>query len=135
MTYSILVIGGEAASRSELASVLNEAGFAIATAPDYPKTLFRQNGAKPDLVIMDEMLPNRDAMEACYELETVFGIPVILLGEDSSKQVWGRVMEAGADLYLVKPVRYRELVARIKAILRRYERWRSDWSGQKSPSA
>jgi DNA-binding response OmpR family regulator len=45
-----------------------------------------------------------------------------LLGEDSSDEVWGRVMEVEADLYLVKPLRYRGLVARIKAILRRYKK-------------
>jgi len=44
-----------------------------------------------------------------------------VLGEDSSDEVWERVMEAEADLYLVKPLRYRELVARVKAILRRYK--------------
>jgi len=121
MTDSILIIGGEATLRSEIASALSEAGFAIATVPDYPETLFKQNGVKPDIVIMDEVLPSGDGMEACYQLHGAFDIPVILLGEDSSDEVWGRVIESGADLYLLKPVRYRELVARVKAILRRYK--------------
>ena len=60
-------------------------------------------------------------MEACYQIYNTFGIPVILLGEDSSDEMWGRVMEAEADLYLVKPFGYQELVARVKAILRRYK--------------
>jgi len=121
MTHSILIIGGEATLRSELAAALHEAGFATASVPDYPETLFKQNGSKPDLVIMDEALPNLDAMEACYELENTFGIPVILLGEDSTDEVWRRVMEADASLYLLKPVRHRELIARVKAILHRYK--------------
>ncbi len=123
MTYSFLVIGGEATSRSELASALHEAGFVVAAVPDYPETLFKQNGFKADLVIMDETLAGRDSTEACYELRNTFGIPVVLLGKDSNEEVWGRVMEADADLYLVKPVKTRELIARVKAILRRYKGW------------
>ena len=81
MTDSILIIGGEATLRSEIASALNETGFVIATVPDYPETLFKQNGGKPDIVIMDEVLPSGDGMEACYQLHGAFDIPVILLGE------------------------------------------------------
>jgi len=54
-------------------------------------------------------------------LRSTFGVPVVLLGEDSSDEMWERVMEAEVDLYLVKPFSYRELVARVKAILRRYK--------------
>jgi DNA-binding response OmpR family regulator len=120
VTYSILIIGDDPSLRSELVSTLHQAGFAVASVPDYPETLFKQNGVKPDLVIMDEALPNLDAMEACYELENTFGIPVILLGEDSTDEAWRRVMEADASLYLLKPVRHQELIARVKAILRRF---------------
>lgn len=120
MTYSILVIGGEATSRSKLVSALHKAGFVVVAVPDYPETLFKQNGFKADLVIMDEILPGRDSTEACYELRNRFGIPVVLLGKDFGEEVWWRVMESDADCYLVKPVRERELIARIKAILRRY---------------
>ena len=108
MTYSILIIGGDTSLRSELVSTPHKAGFAVASMSDYPETLFKQNGFKPDLVIMDEALPNLDAMEACYELENTFGIPVILLGEDSTDEAWRRVMEADANLYLLKSVRHRE---------------------------
>ncbi|MCW3987115.1 MAG: hypothetical protein NWE87_02230, partial [Candidatus Bathyarchaeota archaeon] len=59
MTDSILIIGGEATLKSEIALALGEAGFAIAAVPDYPETLFKQNGVKPDIVIMDEVLPSR----------------------------------------------------------------------------
>ena len=121
MTYSVLVIGGDTALRSELVCVLHEAGFAVAAAPDYREILFNQNGFKPDLVMMDDVLLDGDAMDACYQLRNTFGIPVILLGRDSSKEAWRRVMEANIDSYLMKPVRHRELIARVRAILRRFQ--------------
>lgn len=117
----ILVIEDEATLRSELASCLTEAGFAVVSVPDYPETLLKLDEFRPDIVIMDMILPGRDAMETCHQLRTTFGIPVVLLGEDYSDEVWSRVMEADAKLYLVKPVRTRELIARVKAILRRHE--------------
>jgi len=121
MTHRILVIGGEATLRDKLAADFHEAGFAVAAVPDYTETLFEQNGFKPDLVIMDETLPSGDSMETCYQLRNIFDVPVVLLGNSSSKEGWRRVMQADADAYLAKPVRIRELIARVKALLRRYE--------------
>lgn len=117
----ILVIEDEATLRSKLASFLTEAGFTVVAMPDYPETLLKLDEFKPDIVIMDIVLPSGDSIEACYQLRNTFGIPVVLLGKDSSDEVWGRVMEADADLYLVKPIRTRELIARVEAILRRYK--------------
>ena len=122
MTGSILVAEGEPTLRRELTSALEKAGFVTASVPDYHEELLKLNGFKPDMVIMDEVSPGGDGMEACYQIYNTFGIPVILLGEESSDEMWGRVMEAEADLYLVKPFGYPELVARIKAILRRYKK-------------
>ena len=121
MTYSILIIESEPTLRIELTSALSEAGFAVSSVPDYPEALLKLDEFKPDIVIVDEVLAGGDGMEACYRLHSTFGLPVILLGEDSSDEVWGRVMEVEADLYLIKPFSYRELIARVKAILRRYK--------------
>ena len=121
MTDSILVIASEPISRRQIISALTEAGFVAVGVPNYPESLLKLNEFEPDLVIMDAVLPGRDGMEACYQLHSTFGIPVVLFGEDSSDEVWGRVMKADADLYLVKPFGYLELVARMKAILRRYK--------------
>ena len=122
MTYSVMVISGDMALRGELICALHKAGFAVAAAPDYREMLSKQNGFKPDLVIIDDVLLHEDAMNACYQLRNAFGIPVILLGRDSSEEAWRRVMEADIDSYLVKPVRYRELIARVRAILRRFQK-------------
>ena len=122
MTDRILVIAGEFISRRQMTSALTEVGFVVVDVPKFPEALLKLEEFKPDMVIMDVVLPSRDGMEACYQLHSKLGIPVILLGEDSSKEVWVRVTEAEADFYLVKPFSYTELVARVKAILRRYKR-------------
>ncbi|HUV56970.1 MAG TPA: response regulator [Dehalococcoidales bacterium] len=125
MTGRILVIAGEPISRSQISAALTKATFMVADVPNFPEALLKLNEFKPDVVIMDAVLPGGDGMEACYQLHSLhstFGIPVILLGEDSSDEVWERVMEADADLYLAKPFSYVELAARVKAILRRYRR-------------
>ena len=121
MTHGILVIGGETTLRDKLVTCFNEAGFNVAAVPDYTGILFEQNAFKADLVIMDETLPSGDSMEACYQLRNISDVPVVLLGNSSSKEGWRRVVQAGADAYMTKPVRTRELIARVKAILRRYE--------------
>ena len=121
MTDNILIIEGDPALRKELTSASTEAGFAVVDVPDYLEALLKLDTFKPSLTILDEKLPLVDGWEACSQLHRAFNIPVIVLGEDSSDEVWKRVMEAKADLYLVKPLRYRELVARVKAILRRYK--------------
>lgn len=122
MADSILIIEGEPNLRRELASALTEIGFTVAGVRDYPEALLKIDEFKPDMVIVDESLPGRDGIEVCSQLRSTFGGPVVLLGGDSSDEMWERVMEAEVDLYLVKPFSYRELVARVKAILRRYKR-------------
>ncbi len=121
MADNILIIEGDPALRMGLTSALTEAGFVVANVPDYSESLLKLDEFKPDIVIMDEVLPGGDGMKVCYQLQSTFGIPVVLLGEDSSDEMWERVMEAEADLYLIKPFSYPLLVARVKAILRRYK--------------
>ncbi|MBA7633836.1 Phosphate regulon transcriptional regulatory protein PhoB [subsurface metagenome] len=120
-SISILIIEGEPNLRRECASALTEVSFTVADVRDYPEALLKLNEFKPDMVIVDESLLGRDGIEVCSQLRSTFGVPVVLLGEDSSDEMWERVMEAEVDLYLVKPFSYRELVARVKAILRRYK--------------
>ena len=119
----ILVIEGETSLRKELTSALEKASYAVVDAANFPEALLKLPQFKPDLVIMDAVLPGGDGMDACYQLRDILGVPVVLIGsEKSSAELWGRVLEAEADLYLVKPLRYWELVARVKAILRRCRR-------------
>ena len=121
MTDRVLIIEGDPSLMKGLNSAFTEAGFSVVDVPNYPEAVLKLDEFKPDIIIMDVVLPGRDGMEACSEFYGTFGIPVVLLGEDSSDEVWERVMEVGADLYQVKPFSYEALLARVKAILRRYK--------------
>lgn len=119
---SILIIEGKPTLRKELTSALTKAGFVVADVADYPEALAKLYDFSPDMAIVDEVLPGGDGKYACSQLRNGFGIPVILLGKDSSGEAWVAAVEAGADSYLRKPLSYRELAARVRAILRRYKR-------------
>ncbi len=120
-TDRILIIKGEPALRRELASALTQAGFTVADVANFPEALLKLD-FNPHMAIVDEVLPGGDGFEACSQLHGAFGIPVILLGSDSSDEIWTKVVEAGADFYFRKPFSYLELVARVKAILQRYKK-------------
>jgi len=97
---------------------------------DYSEACLRLDEFNPDMVIVDEVLPRGDGLDACYRLRNTFGIPVILLGKDSSGEAYMRAVEAGADLYLRKPFSYPELAARVKVILQRYKKLRQKNRGE-----
>ena len=118
---SVLIIEGEPTLRARLTSALTKAGFVIADVADYPEALGKLDEFSPDMAIVDEVLPGGDGKYACSQLHHAFDIPVMLLGKESSGEAWMAAVEAGADFYFTKPSRYRELVARVKAILRRYK--------------
>ena len=122
MIYRILIIEGEPTLRKELTSALTETIFKVTDISDYFEALWELSEFKPDLVIMDEKLPQLDKWQACYWLHQTFGIPIILLGRDSSDEAWTRAVQAGVDFYLRMPFGNLELPARVKAILRRCER-------------
>jgi len=82
------------------------------------------------------VLPGRDGIEACSELNIVFGVPVILIGENPDAEVWERAVDAGADFYIRKPFSCDEsLVARVRAILRRYKGRRGDYKKESGRAA
>jgi len=120
MRYRVLVIESEASLRNKLVSAFAGGGFSITAASDYSEALMQIGNFSPDMDIMESVLPDKDGFKACSELRSRFHIPVILVGQDRNDRVWERVMEAGADHYEVKPLRYLSLAARVRAILRRY---------------
>ena len=117
---SILVVDDEPTIAEVVARYLERAGYDTRTAPDGPSALAAAASSRPDLVILDIMLPGLDGLEVMRTLQSNGGrVPVILLaarGEESDRIVG---LRRGADDYVVKPFSPLELVARVDAVLRR----------------
>lgn len=115
----ILVVDDDHAIAEMVGIVLRGKGFDVVTAPDGASALDAFDRVGPDLVLLDLMLPGMDGIEVCRELRRRSGVPVIMLTarSDTSDVVEG--LEAGADDYLTKPFEPDELVARIRARVRR----------------
>ncbi len=107
-------------------------GFLVEAAVDGPQGLAAAQRINPDLIILDIMLPGMDGLEVCRRLRanpTTKDIPILMLTakDDVSDRITG--LDTGADDYLTKPFSFEELVARIRAILRRQSRGRSEDGG------
>nr|WP_067295352.1 response regulator [Marinobacterium profundum] len=116
----IYVVDDDAAIRSLLRSYLERNQFAVKTVAD-GESLLRElkAGGSAALVVLDIMLPGDDGFEICRKLRTFSKVPVIMLTANSDEMDRIVGLEIGADDYLAKPFNPRELLARIKAILRR----------------
>jgi DNA-binding response OmpR family regulator len=119
MAEKILIIEDEKTLLETLQYQFKHLGFDVITAEDGKVGLMKAREAKPDLVILDIMLPSMDGFEVCRELRKDFSMPILMLTarDDEIDRVVG--LEVGADDYLIKPFSMRELTARIKALLRR----------------
>ena len=119
MSTRILVVDDEAAVTDLLAYNLRKAGYEVFSAADGREALRLARENKPDLILLDLMIPEIDGLEVCRELRKTSGVPVIMvtaLGEEIDRVVG---LELGADDYITKPFGVRELLARVKAVLRR----------------
>ncbi len=119
MAQKILVVDDEANIRDLAALYLQKEGFVVEGAVDGEDALARFEASPPDLVILDLMMPGLDGFEVCRRIRRVSDVPILMLtarNEDVDKIVG---LELGADDYLTKPFNPREMVARVKAILRR----------------
>lgn len=118
----LLVIDDEANLRHTLSYALRQEGYEVLTAGDGDEglALFRQ--AAPDLVILDVMLPGQDGFEVCRRLRRESDVPVVMLTARDTELDKIVGLEIGADDYLAKPFSMRELIARVRALLRRTTR-------------
>lgn len=119
MSAKILVVDDEPSIVKSIQYSLEKEGYQVATAADGHAAVEVARREKPNLVILDVMLPNQDGYEVCRQIRAEMPIPIIMLtakGEEIDRVIG---LEVGADDYLIKPFSLRELVARIKALLRR----------------
>jgi two-component system alkaline phosphatase synthesis response regulator PhoP len=119
MPARILVVDDEPAVTDLLAYNLRKANYEALVAADGAEALRLARQAAPDLILLDIMLPKLDGLDICRELRKNSSIPIIMIsarGEEIDRVVG---LELGADDYLVKPFSMRELLARIKVVLRR----------------
>ena len=115
----LLLVDDEAALREPLAEYLSRQGFAVSQAVSAAQARTILQNETPELVLLDIMMPGEDGLSLCRHLSEARAIPVILLtarGEATDRIVG---LEIGADDYVVKPFEPRELVARIRSVLRR----------------
>jgi DNA-binding response OmpR family regulator len=123
---TVLVVDDEARLVSLVETYLTQSGFRVVTAPNGREALSVAQRQNPDLIILDIMMPEMDGYEFMRIYRAEHDTPIILLTArvDSDEKVVG--LESGADDYMTKPFRPRELMARVKAVLRR--------SGEKEPA-
>jgi DNA-binding response OmpR family regulator len=119
MPPTILVVDDEKNIVQLARLYLNNEGFRVEAAYDGKQALGKARSLKPDLIVLDIMMPEMDGLTVCKELRKTSNVPVIILtarGDDIDRIVG---LEIGADDYMAKPFNPRELVARVKAVLRR----------------
>ncbi len=116
----ILVVEDEESFSDPLSYLLRKEGYAVAVAATGPEALaeFEKNGA--DLVLLDLMLPGIPGVEVCRQLRTRSAVPIIMLTAKDSEVDKVVGLEMGADDYVTKPYSSRELLARVRAVLRRH---------------
>ncbi|WP_251095971.1 response regulator transcription factor [Streptomyces sp. Caat 7-52] len=115
----ILVVDDDATVAEIVAGYLGRAGYTVDRADDGPSALARAAAGRPDLVVLDLMLPGMDGLEVCRRLRATAPVPVVMLTArgDEDDRILG--LEVGADDYVTKPFSPRELVLRVRSVLRR----------------
>lgn len=121
MATTILVVDDQSSVRQLLQDYLTEQGFRVLIAVDGQSALFTTHHEKPDLILLDIMMPRMDGYQFLrqYRKESTTPVIIITARQEETDAVLG--LDLGADDYVIKPFRMRELMARIRAVLRRIE--------------
>jgi two-component system, OmpR family, KDP operon response regulator KdpE len=116
---NILVVDDEAQITRVLKTTLSAQGYAIRTAADGIQALSEMKTWAPDLIITDLRMPNMDGLELCRQVRSQSRIPIIVLSVKGEEAIKVEALDAGADDYVTKPFSVKELLARVRAALRR----------------
>lgn len=117
--HKVLIVEDERSIADSVAYTLKQEGFEVVVAYDGPNGLAEALATKPDIMILDLMLPGMDGLDVFRALRRHSSLPVIMLTAKASESDRVAGIELGADDYIVKPFYMRELVARVKMVLRR----------------
>jgi two-component system KDP operon response regulator KdpE len=116
---NILVVDDEAQITRVLKTSLSAQGYGIRTASDGMQALLEMKTWTPDLIITDLRMPNMDGLELCRQVRSDSRIPIIVLSVKGEETIKVEALDAGADDYVTKPFSVNELLARVRAALRR----------------
>lgn len=122
MSSTVLIVEDEPSHLEVVRAYLERAGYRTLACGDGDGALSLSRDENPDLIVLDLMLPGRPGEEVCRELRSVSDVPILMLTAKSDEEHRLAGLEMGADDYLVKPFSPRELVARVRAVLRRTSR-------------
>ena len=130
----VLVVDDEEALTTTIAYNLRREGYEVEAVTDGEQALEVAEATQPDLVVLDLMLPGMDGFEVCRQIRRRSAIPILMLTarDEEIDRVVG--LEIGADDYMTKPFSMRELVARVKAMLRRREFLRQEMNQADGPA-
>ena len=129
----VLIVEDEEAFIDALTVGLGKEGFDIDVARDGAKALEVFDSYQPDLVLLDVMLPKMSGVDVCRQLRARSKVPIIMVTARSTEVDTVVGLEVGADDYISKPYRMRELVARMRSVLRRSEYVTGDGASERSP--
>ena len=132
MAYKILVVEDDSTLLETLEYNLQRQGYTVETAENGREALKLARTNNPNLILLDVMLPGMDGFEVCRILRQELSVPILMLTAraDEIDKIVG--LEVGADDYLTKPFSMRELLARVKALLRRVELIREDLASEQT---
>ncbi|MCA9993756.1 MAG: response regulator transcription factor [Ardenticatenaceae bacterium] len=134
MNYRVLIVEDDVTLRETLAYNLQRQGYSVFTAADGYQGMQLARDEAPDLILLDLMLPGIDGFEVCRLLRKEMSVPILMLTarDEEVDKVVG--LEMGADDYLTKPFSMRELLARVKALLRRVRLIREEIAAEDEPA-
>jgi len=116
---TILIVDDEPQIRRVMRTTLSSHGYAVVEAASGEEALEKLRAVRPDLIVLDVNMPGISGLETCAEIRTSSDVPIIMLTIRNSERDKVQALDAGADDYVVKPFGVQELMARIRAALRR----------------